>query len=79
MNTLIKEVSILLLPSLVLEVGLNAAILLQQLHVNLLFSTNVQDGHQRLTKQLNNGKPKNSHFGQWTLRKKWIYHFNRHL
>ncbi|WP_186671148.1 hypothetical protein [Sporosarcina sp. BP05] len=35
-----------MLPSLAMAVGLNAAILLQQLYFKALISTNVRDGHK---------------------------------
>ena len=46
MNLLINESPLQVLPSLAMQVGLNAAILLQQLHFRSLISTNVRDGHK---------------------------------
>ncbi|WP_342514142.1 hypothetical protein MKY34_05125 [Sporosarcina sp. FSL K6-1522] len=54
MNALIKEATILILPSLLVIVGLNAAILLQQLHANLPISTHVRDGHKWVYKTYEN-------------------------
>jgi len=46
MNLLINESPLQVLPSLAMQVGLNAAILLQQLHFRSLISRNVRDGHK---------------------------------
>lgn len=46
MNLLINEPPLQVLPSLAKKVGLNEAILLQQLHFRLLISSNVRDGHK---------------------------------
>jgi len=46
MNLLINESPLQVLPSLAMQVGLNAAILLQQLHFRSLISPNVRDGHK---------------------------------
>ncbi|WP_203248250.1 hypothetical protein [Sporosarcina beigongshangi] len=65
MNKLVKEAHILLLPSLIMEVGLNAAIFLQQLHVNLLISTNVQHGHKWVYKTVEQWE--NDEFPFWSI------------
>lgn len=46
MNLLINEPPLQVLPSLAKKVGLNEAILLQQLHFRSLISTNIRDGHR---------------------------------
>ncbi|MEK5067139.1 conserved phage C-terminal domain-containing protein [Sporosarcina sp. FSL K6-1508] len=46
MILLIKESPLQVLPSLAMQVGLNAAVLLQQLHFRSLISPNVRDGHK---------------------------------
>lgn len=46
MNLLINEPPLQVLPSLAKEVGLNAAILLQQLHFRSLISNNTRDGYK---------------------------------
>ncbi|UYB50412.1 conserved phage C-terminal domain-containing protein (plasmid) [Lysinibacillus capsici] len=46
MNLLINEPPLQVLPSLAVKVGLNEAIILQQLHYRLLISTNIHDGHK---------------------------------
>lgn len=46
MNLLINEPPLQVLPSLARQVGLNEAILLQQLHFRSLISSNVRDGHK---------------------------------
>ena len=46
MNLLIQEPPLQVLPSLAKRVGLNEAILLQQLHFRSLISTNVRDSHK---------------------------------
>lgn len=46
MNLLINEPPLQVLPSLAVKVGLNEAIILQQLHYRLLISTNIYDGHK---------------------------------
>lgn len=46
MNLLINEPPLQVLPSLANQVGLNEAILLQQLHFRSLISSNVRDGHK---------------------------------
>lgn len=64
LNKLTKEVPILLLPSLVMEVGLNAAILLKKLHINLLISTNIRGGHKWVYKTVEQWK--NDEFPFWS-------------
>ncbi|WP_051891641.1 conserved phage C-terminal domain-containing protein [Lysinibacillus sphaericus] len=46
MNLLINEPPLQVLPSLAVKIGLNEAIILQQLHYRLLISTNNYDGHK---------------------------------
>lgn len=46
MNLLINEPPLQVLPSLAAKVGLNEAIVLQQLHYKLLISAHVYDGHK---------------------------------
>lgn len=46
MSLLIQEPPLQVLPSLAVKVGLNGAILLQQLHYRSLISTNIKDGHK---------------------------------
>lgn len=46
MNLLINEPPLQVLPSLAKRVGLNEAILLQQLHFRSLISSNIRDGHK---------------------------------
>lgn len=46
MNLLISEPPLQVLPSLAMQVGLNEAILLQQLHFRSLISNRVKDGHK---------------------------------
>lgn len=46
MNLLINEPPLQVLPSLAKRVGLNEAILLQQLHFRSLISNNIRDGHK---------------------------------
>ena len=46
MNLLINESPLQVIPSLAMQVGLNAAILLQQLHFRSLISPNMRDGHK---------------------------------
>ena len=50
MNLLISEPPLQVLPSLAKRVGLNEAILLQQLHFRSLISSNVRDGHKWIYK-----------------------------
>ncbi|KXH86951.1 conserved phage C-terminal domain-containing protein [Sporosarcina sp. HYO08] len=50
MHLLIQESPLQVLPSLAVQVGLNEAILLQQLHFRLLISTSVRDGHKWICK-----------------------------
>ncbi|MGE7917256.1 hypothetical protein [Lysinibacillus xylanilyticus] len=46
MNLLINEPPLQVLPSLAVKVGLNEAIILQQLHFKTLISTHIHDGHK---------------------------------
>ncbi len=46
MKLLISESPLQLIPSLAIKVGLNEAIILQQLHYRALISTNERDGHK---------------------------------
>lgn len=50
MTLLIDEQPIPLLPSLATEVGINAALFLQQLHYRSLISNNIRDGHKWIYK-----------------------------
>lgn len=50
MNLLIQEPPLQVLPSLAKRIGLNEAIVLQQLHYRSLISTNVKDGHKWIYK-----------------------------
>ncbi|MEK5071024.1 hypothetical protein [Sporosarcina sp. FSL K6-1508] len=65
MNLLIKESPLPVLPSLAVEVGLNAAVLLQQLHFKLLISPNVRDGHKWVYKTYEEWK--NEEFPFWSV------------
>ncbi|HJF30359.1 MAG TPA: hypothetical protein K8V56_01105 [Sporosarcina psychrophila] len=65
MNLLIKESPLQVLPSLAMEVGLNAAVLLQQLHFRSLISTNVRDGHKWVYKTYEEWK--NEEFPFWSV------------
>ena len=65
MHLLIKESPLQVLPSLVMQVGLNEAILLQQLHFRLLISTNVRDGHKWVYKTYDEWK--NEEFPFWSV------------
>ncbi|MBO0589064.1 conserved phage C-terminal domain-containing protein [Sporosarcina sp. E16_8] len=65
MNLLIKELPLQVLPSLAMQVGLNAAILLQQLHFRSLISTNVRDGHKWVYKTYEEWK--NEEFPFWSV------------
>lgn len=50
MSLLTNEQPIPLLPSLAIEVGVNAALFLQQLHYRTLISKNIRDGHRWIYK-----------------------------
>ena len=65
MHLLIKESPLQVLPSLVMQVGLNEAILLQQLHFRLLISTNLRDGHKWVYKTYDEWK--NEEFPFWSI------------
>ena len=65
MNLLIKESPLQVLPSLAMQVGLNEAILLQQLHFRSLISTNVRDGHKWVYKTYEEWK--NEEFPFWSV------------
>lgn len=56
MKLLINESQLQVLPSLALKVGLNEAILLQQLHFRSLISKDVRDGHKWVYKTYNEWK-----------------------
>ena len=65
MNLLIEKSPLQVLPSLAMQVGLNAAILLQQLHFRSLISTNVRDGHKWVYKTYEEWK--NEEFPFWSV------------
>ncbi|NYF23632.1 conserved phage C-terminal domain-containing protein [Sporosarcina sp. JAI121] len=65
MNLLIKESPLQVLPSLAMQVGLNEAIILQQLHFRSLISTNVRDGHKWVYKTYEEWK--NDDFPFWSV------------
>ncbi|CAM3260636.1 hypothetical protein FITA111629_13475 [Filibacter tadaridae] len=65
MNLLIEESPLQVLPSLAMEVGLNEAIVLQQLHFLSLISTNVRDGHKWVYKTVDQWK--NEEFPFWSI------------
>ncbi|WP_124069391.1 conserved phage C-terminal domain-containing protein [Filibacter tadaridae] len=65
MNLLIEESPLQVLPSLVKQVGLNEAIVLQQLHFISLISTNVRDGHKWVYKTVDEWK--NEEFPFWSV------------
>lgn len=54
-----------MLPSLAMEVGLNATILLQQLHFRSLIPTNVRNGHKWVYKTYEEWK--NEEFPFWSV------------
>ncbi|MCZ2256955.1 hypothetical protein [Sporosarcina sp. G11-34] len=56
MNLLINESPLQVQPSLAMKVGLNEAILLQQLHFRSLISKDVRDGHKWVYKTYNEWK-----------------------
>jgi len=64
-HLLIKESQLQVLPSLAMQVGLNAAILLQQLHFRSLISPNVRDGHKWVYKTYDQWKNEESPF--WSV------------
>ncbi|WP_342512107.1 conserved phage C-terminal domain-containing protein [Sporosarcina sp. FSL K6-1522] len=65
MNLLIEESPLQVLPSLAMQVGLNEAIVLQQLHFRALISTNVRDGHKWVYKTYEEWK--NEEFPFWSV------------
>ncbi|WP_338655260.1 hypothetical protein V6B14_03770 [Sporosarcina psychrophila] len=65
MNLLIKESPLQVLPSLAMQVGLNAVIVLQQLYFRLLISTNVRDGHKWVYKTYEEWR--NEKFPFWSV------------
>ena len=65
MNLLIQESPLQVLPSLAMQVGLNEAILLQQLHFRSLISKNVRDGHKWVYKTYEEWK--NEEFPFWSV------------
>ncbi|MDS9473204.1 conserved phage C-terminal domain-containing protein [Sporosarcina pasteurii] len=66
MNLLINESPLIVLPSLVKEVGLNEAILLQQLHYKSLISKNIRDGYKWVYRTYEEWK--NEEFFFWSER-----------
>jgi uncharacterized phage protein (TIGR02220 family) len=65
MHLLIKESPLQVIPSLAVQVGLNEAILLQQLHFRSLISTHVRDGHKWVYKTYDEWK--NEEFPFWSV------------
>jgi uncharacterized phage protein (TIGR02220 family) len=65
MNILISESPLQVLPTLAMQVGLNEAIILQQLHSESLISTNVRDGHTWVYKTYDEWK--NEDFPYWCV------------
>jgi len=65
MNLLIQESPLQVLPSLAIQVGLNEAMVLQQLHFRSLISNNVRDGHKWVYKTYE--KWKNEEFPFWSV------------
>ena len=65
MNLLIKESPLQVLPSLAMQVGLNEAMVLQQLHFRSLISNNVRDGHKWVYKTYEEWK--NEEFPFWSV------------
>ncbi len=65
MKLLIKESPLQVLPSLAMQVGLNEAMVLQQLHFRSLISTNVRDGHKWVYKTYEEWK--NEEFPFWSV------------
>ncbi|MCG7337125.1 conserved phage C-terminal domain-containing protein [Sporosarcina sp. ACRSM] len=65
MHLLIQESPLQVLPSLVMQVGLNEAIVLQQLHFRSLISTNVRDGHKWVYKTYDEWK--SEEFPFWSI------------
>ncbi|MBO0602535.1 conserved phage C-terminal domain-containing protein [Sporosarcina sp. E16_3] len=65
MNFFIKESPLQVISSLAMLVGLNAAILLQQLHFKSLISTNVRNGYKSVYKTYE--ERKNEEFPFWSV------------
>ena len=65
MKLLINESPLQILPSLALKVGLNEAILLQQLHFRSLISSNMRDGYKWVYKTYDEWK--NEEFPFWSV------------
>jgi len=65
MKLLINESPLQILPSLALKVGLNEAILLQQLHFRSLISSNIRDGYKWVYKTYDEWK--NEEFPFWSV------------
>ena len=65
MKLLINESPLQIIPSLALKVGLNEAILLQQLHFRALISSNIRDGHKWIYKTY--AEWKNEEFPFWSV------------
>jgi len=65
MKLLINESPLQIIPSLALKVGLNEAILLQQLHFRSLISQNMRDGHKWVYKTYDEWK--NEEFPFWSV------------
>ena len=65
MNLLIQESPLQVFPSLAMQVGLNEAIILQQLHFRLLISNKVRDGHKWVYKTYEEWK--NEEFPFWSV------------
>lgn len=65
MNLLIQESPLQVLPSLAIQVGLNEAMVLQQLHFRSLISNNVRDGFKWVYKTYDEWK--NEEFPFWSV------------
>ncbi|WP_203246541.1 hypothetical protein [Sporosarcina beigongshangi] len=65
MNLLIKESPLQVLPSLAIQVGLNEAMVLQQLHFRSLISNNVRDGYKWVYKTYEEWE--NDEFPFWSV------------
>src|SRR5690606_17855003 len=65
LNLLIKESPLQVIPSFAIQVGLNEAILLQQLHFRSLISTHVRDGYKWVYKTYEEWK--NEEFPFWSV------------
>ena len=67
MSLLIQEPPLQVLPSLAVKVGLNEAIVLQQVHYWLLRSSNVRDGHKWVYNSYSNWNKQFPFWGRNTL------------